>query len=69
MGSMARLRLIGALFIHSSLFLTASVSSDLPNYAGFQARGWCMTTGPSINPMTISGLPLVRSINGASLIN
>ena len=29
--------------------------------------GWSVTTGPSTKPITISGLPLVRSINGVRL--
>ena len=31
--------------------------------------GWLMSTGPSINPTSIAGLPPVRSINGVSLTN
>ena len=53
----------------SATGLCAGGSAGSWNFAEVFARqiGMSRTTGPSMSPMFISGLPLVRSINAASL--
>jgi hypothetical protein len=56
--------------MHARLLARAHVPPILPGISRTfsPARsGWVITTGPSTKPITISGLPLVTSINGVRL--
>jgi hypothetical protein len=58
------------LCMHAKLLARVHVPRSLPGISRTFSpvrSGWSMTTGPSTKPITISGLPLVSSINGVRL--